>query len=139
MLQEGPLKAAIVAAFGSLDALKKEFNATTAAIQGSGWGWLVRLIELGVCGSIAQLSVGLQPQEQDDRDCDDGQSGPAPVARPHHRRRYLGTCVLPSVSQRQGRGERFPGRRLGMPVSFFVTACFLRLLVPQRHLERHQL
>ena len=23
------------------EALKKEFNATTAAIQGSGWGWLV--------------------------------------------------------------------------------------------------
>ncbi|KAG8215575.1 manganese superoxide dismutase [Butyriboletus roseoflavus] len=40
VLKEGPLKAAIDATFGSLDALKKEFNATTAAIQGSGWGWL---------------------------------------------------------------------------------------------------
>ncbi|KAL3931680.1 MAG: hypothetical protein SGPRY_001022 [Prymnesium sp.] len=26
--------------FGSLDALKTKFNATAAAIQGSGWGWL---------------------------------------------------------------------------------------------------
>lgn len=40
-LKDGPLKDAIVASFGSLDNLKKEFNATTAGIQGSGWGWLV--------------------------------------------------------------------------------------------------
>ena len=40
-LQDGPLKDAITAAFGSLDNLKKEFNAATAGIQGSGWGWLV--------------------------------------------------------------------------------------------------
>jgi Fe-Mn family superoxide dismutase len=26
--------------FGSLDALKNEINTKTAAIQGSGWGWL---------------------------------------------------------------------------------------------------
>jgi len=43
-LQDGPLKQAIAKDFGSLDALKKEFNATTAAIQGSGWGWLVSSI-----------------------------------------------------------------------------------------------
>ncbi|KAG6844151.1 hypothetical protein H0H87_009394 [Tephrocybe sp. NHM501043] len=41
-LKDGPLKEAIIAAFGSLDNLKKEFNTTTAGIQGSGWGWLVR-------------------------------------------------------------------------------------------------
>jgi len=40
VLVEGQLKTAIVATWGSLDALKTEFNATTAAIQGSGWGWL---------------------------------------------------------------------------------------------------
>ncbi|KAF8965732.1 manganese superoxide dismutase [Flammula alnicola] len=40
VLKDGPLKAAIEKAFGSLENLKKEFNATTAAIQGSGWGWL---------------------------------------------------------------------------------------------------
>ncbi|KAG1884522.1 Manganese/iron superoxide dismutase [Suillus subluteus] len=39
-LKSGPLKDAIVQTFGSLDALKKEFNGTTAGIQGSGWGWL---------------------------------------------------------------------------------------------------
>ncbi|KAG6825308.1 hypothetical protein H0H92_004103 [Tricholoma furcatifolium] len=39
-LKDGPLKSAIVRDFGSLDNLKKEFNTTTAAIQGSGWGWL---------------------------------------------------------------------------------------------------
>jgi superoxide dismutase, Fe-Mn family len=41
VLKSGPLKEAIDAAFGSVENLKKEFNAQTAAIQGSGWGWLV--------------------------------------------------------------------------------------------------
>ena len=40
-LHDGPLKKAITDAFGSFDAMKKEFNTTTAGIQGSGWGWLV--------------------------------------------------------------------------------------------------
>ncbi|KAG6889774.1 hypothetical protein C0995_014704 [Termitomyces sp. Mi166 len=40
VLKDGPLKNAIENTFGSLDNLKKEFNTTTAAIQGSGWGWL---------------------------------------------------------------------------------------------------
>ncbi|KAH8831779.1 manganese superoxide dismutase [Flagelloscypha sp. PMI_526] len=39
-LADGPLKTAIERDFGSLNAFKKEFNARTAAIQGSGWGWL---------------------------------------------------------------------------------------------------
>ncbi|KAF8548271.1 manganese superoxide dismutase [Imleria badia] len=39
-LRDGPLKEAIITAFGSLDTLKQDFNATTAAIQGSGWGWV---------------------------------------------------------------------------------------------------
>lgn len=42
VLKDCALKQAIVESFGSLDNLKKEFNAATAAIQGSGWGWLVR-------------------------------------------------------------------------------------------------
>jgi superoxide dismutase, Fe-Mn family len=41
-LHDGPLKKAIVERWGSLDTLTKEFNTTTAGIQGSGWGWLVR-------------------------------------------------------------------------------------------------
>ncbi|KAJ7132905.1 manganese superoxide dismutase [Mycena crocata] len=40
VLKAGPLKEAIEVAFGSLENLKKEFNAATLGIQGSGWGWL---------------------------------------------------------------------------------------------------
>ncbi|KAG6908574.1 hypothetical protein DXG01_004132 [Tephrocybe rancida] len=39
-LKAGALKSAIEASFGSLDNLKKQFNAATLGIQGSGWGWL---------------------------------------------------------------------------------------------------
>jgi superoxide dismutase len=42
VLRDGPLRNAIVERWGSLETFKKEFNATTAGIQGSGWGWLVR-------------------------------------------------------------------------------------------------
>jgi Fe-Mn family superoxide dismutase len=41
-IKDGPLKTAIYERWGSLDNLKKEFNTTTAGIQGSGWGWVVR-------------------------------------------------------------------------------------------------
>lgn len=41
-LPEGPLKKALERDFGSVEEFKKKFNAATAAIQGSGWGWLVR-------------------------------------------------------------------------------------------------
>ncbi|KAH8833734.1 manganese superoxide dismutase [Flagelloscypha sp. PMI_526] len=40
VLKDGPLKTLIDRDFGSLDALKKTFNATAAGIQGSGWAWL---------------------------------------------------------------------------------------------------
>ncbi|KAF8209521.1 Manganese/iron superoxide dismutase [Mycena galopus ATCC 62051] len=40
VLKDGPLKQAIDKDFGGLDNLKKEFNAATLGIQGSGWGWL---------------------------------------------------------------------------------------------------
>ncbi|ORX39392.1 manganese superoxide dismutase [Kockovaella imperatae] len=36
----GPLFEQINKDFGSLDALQKEMNTKTAAVQGSGWGWL---------------------------------------------------------------------------------------------------
>ncbi|KAF9262750.1 manganese-superoxide dismutase precursor [Marasmius fiardii PR-910] len=39
-LPDGVLKKAIDETFGSLDKLKSEFNTTTAAIHGSGWGWI---------------------------------------------------------------------------------------------------
>ncbi|KAK7020353.1 superoxide dismutase [Favolaschia claudopus] len=39
-LKAGALKDAIDRDFGGLDNLKKEFNAATLGIQGSGWGWV---------------------------------------------------------------------------------------------------
>ncbi|KAF9495785.1 manganese superoxide dismutase [Pleurotus eryngii] len=39
-LPDGPLKQAIERDFGSVEEFKKRFNTTTAAVQGSGWGWL---------------------------------------------------------------------------------------------------
>ncbi|KAL9709105.1 hypothetical protein Ac2012v2_007455 [Leucoagaricus gongylophorus] len=39
-IKPGPLKDAIDAAFGNIENMKQQFNATTAAIQGSGWGWI---------------------------------------------------------------------------------------------------
>ncbi|ORX95626.1 manganese and iron superoxide dismutase [Basidiobolus meristosporus CBS 931.73] len=39
-LPKGELSEAITRDFGSLDAFIKQFNAQTAAVQGSGWGWL---------------------------------------------------------------------------------------------------
>ncbi|KAH8983665.1 Mn superoxide dismutase [Lactarius deliciosus] len=39
-LKDGKLKAAIERDFGSVETFKKQFNAATAGIQGSGWGWL---------------------------------------------------------------------------------------------------
>ncbi|KAK7035366.1 hypothetical protein VNI00_011897 [Paramarasmius palmivorus] len=50
-LVDGPLKKAIDETFGGLDNLKKEFNTTTAGIQGSGWGWL------GVNPSTKRLEI----------------------------------------------------------------------------------
>jgi len=41
-LPDGPLKQALIADFGSIENFKKVMNTITAAIQGSGWGWLVR-------------------------------------------------------------------------------------------------
>ncbi|KAI0055258.1 Mn superoxide dismutase [Artomyces pyxidatus] len=39
-LPDGVLKTALERDFGSVDAFKKKFNTVTAAVQGSGWGWL---------------------------------------------------------------------------------------------------
>ncbi|KAF8837712.1 manganese-superoxide dismutase precursor [Paxillus ammoniavirescens] len=56
-LKPGPLKDAIDSSFGSLDNLKKQFNATTAAIQGSGWGWL------GLNPSTKRLEIATTPNQ----------------------------------------------------------------------------
>jgi len=50
-IKDGPLKAAICERWGSLGNLKKEFNTTTAGIQGSGWGWV------GVNPSTGKLEI----------------------------------------------------------------------------------
>jgi len=39
-LPDGKLKDALIRDFGGVEEFKKKFNAVTAAIQGSGWGWL---------------------------------------------------------------------------------------------------
>jgi Fe-Mn family superoxide dismutase len=57
VLPDGPLKAAIDKTFGSVDSLKKEFNAATAGIQGSGWGWL------GVHNTTKTLEIVTTPNQ----------------------------------------------------------------------------
>ena len=44
VIPAGSLKTALEQTYGSLDNFKKQFNTTTAGIQGSGWGWLVCFI-----------------------------------------------------------------------------------------------
>ncbi|CAM9862986.1 unnamed protein product [Phaeothamnion confervicola] len=39
-LGDDPLKAAIMAQFGSLDGLQSKMSAASVGVQGSGWGWL---------------------------------------------------------------------------------------------------
>ncbi|KAJ7654290.1 mitochondrial manganese superoxide dismutase [Mycena rosella] len=57
VLKDGPLKKAIVDSFGSLDNLKKEFNAATLGIQGSGWGWL------GLNPTTKRLEIATTPNQ----------------------------------------------------------------------------
>lgn len=56
-LGDGPLKDEINNAFGSIDEFKKKFNAATAAIQGSGWGWLVRSLYISQLQSTHKQSI----------------------------------------------------------------------------------
>ena len=57
-LAPGPLEKAFVRDFGSFDEFKKIFNTTTAAIQGSGWGWVVRLFCLFSYDKSENLYMG---------------------------------------------------------------------------------
>ena len=51
----GELAAAIESAFGSLDAMKDQFNAAAATRFGSGWAWLcVNSGKLEICSSANQ-------------------------------------------------------------------------------------
>ncbi|KAH9993435.1 Mn superoxide dismutase [Russula vinacea] len=57
-LKEGSkLKAALERDFGSVDDFKKKFNAATAGIQGSGWGWL------GYNGATKKLELVTTPNQ----------------------------------------------------------------------------
>ncbi|KNC53479.1 superoxide dismutase [Thecamonas trahens ATCC 50062] len=65
---EGALAEAIDAQFGSLDAFITKFNATTAAVQGSGWGWLgynkeTKQLQIAQCANQDPLeaTTGLVP------------------------------------------------------------------------------
>lgn len=58
----GELAAAINAQFGSLDQLIAKFNPMTAAVQGSGWGWLgynkaTNCIQIETCSNQDPLST----------------------------------------------------------------------------------
>eukprot|EP00750_Incisomonas_marina_P005629 INCI14055.3.p1 GENE.INCI14055.3~~INCI14055.3.p1 ORF type:complete len:226 (+),score=49.21 INCI14055.3:345-1022(+) len=63
----GELADAINAAFGSFDKFKTTFNAKTAAVQGSGWGWLgynkeTGGVQIATCANQDPLSTtGLVP------------------------------------------------------------------------------
>lgn len=50
-MPSGELAKALDETFGSLDAFKEQFNKKTAAIQGSGWGWL------GYCPASKKLKI----------------------------------------------------------------------------------
>jgi Fe-Mn family superoxide dismutase len=66
-LESGPLKSAIERDFGSVEEFKKSFNAKTAAIQGSGWGWLVRRLVFRTSTRlliIVSLSRGTIPRQR---------------------------------------------------------------------------
>lgn len=66
-LEKGILHEALIKEFGSLEAFKEEFTTKTAAIQGSGWGWLgfnkgKNRLELATCDNQDPLSTkGLIP------------------------------------------------------------------------------
>lgn len=62
-MKEGNLKDAIVRDFGSVEKFKEAMNTKTAAIQGSGWGWLVSaqfLVPCVIALTPPRLYVGLQ-------------------------------------------------------------------------------
>jgi hypothetical protein len=84
-LNPGPLKDAIDRDFGSLENLQKEFNATTAAIQGSGWGWLVSKFSFSGSPPDRVETVGPEPRYQTSPNRDHSQSRSPPRLRPHHR------------------------------------------------------
>lgn len=75
-LPDGPLKQAIERDFGTVEDFKKKFNTTTAAVQGSGWGWLVRIYSRNFeCFRLTSLT-GIQSHHKEARGHHDPQPGP---------------------------------------------------------------
>lgn len=66
-LPKGPIAQAITSQWGSLDAFIENFNDKTAAIQGSGWGWLTynkgtKRLEYATCANQDPVTAkGLVP------------------------------------------------------------------------------
>ena len=111
-LPDGPLKQAVHGTFGSLEELKKKFNAAALSIQGSGWCWLVslHLSWINTGGADAWISfppLGIEPRWQTFGDHHHSQPGPSLAFDPYHRCRHVGARLLPSVQKRQGRCEFF--------------------------------
>lgn len=71
-LSSGPLEKALIRDFGSVEEFKKVFNETTAAIQGSGWGWLVRFSNyvFSYGKTYVYMGLGIRKILQETPDCD---------------------------------------------------------------------
>lgn len=97
---DGPLVAAIEKEFGSFNAFKELFMKQTAAIQGSGWGWLVLPPSSKLLSQPTFAIVGMEPEHKASPVCYNRKSRPT---QGHHRpasfarRRRLGACVLSAV------------------------------------------
>lgn len=101
---DGPLVVAIEREFGSFNAFKELFMKQTAAIQGSGWGWLVPLLQQQLLSqpTSAIIIVGMESEHRTSPVCHNRKSGPA---QGHHRlgslarHRRLGACLLSAVRE----------------------------------------
>lgn len=51
----GQLEKALVKDFGSVEEFKKSMNTKTAAIQGSGWGWLVSIFQFAQASNLGRI------------------------------------------------------------------------------------
>lgn len=57
MVKGGEFERLVERDFGGVEGLKKEVNAKTAAIQGSGWGWVVSLGAFFVSSSLLFVTL----------------------------------------------------------------------------------
>lgn len=94
---KGNLATAINREFGSLEKMISTFNANTAAVQGSGWGWLV---SVSMCEYIFMSGwVGLQPHDKVAGVDHHGKLGPGHLAR--SRSTVCSHSIHPDVSRQR--------------------------------------